>query len=301
MWAALPDKKDAADSIPLKSNLSNEQATASADVFFIYPTTFTDKAKNQYLWNADVKDEALNIKTQTTTILNQASIFNGSCRVYSPYYRQAQLYAFYAKNEEDGEKALELAYQDVRAAFEYYLKYYNNGRPIVIASHSQGSYHGERLLKDYFDGKELQKQLVEAYLIGRAIKPAAFTSIRSTEKADDVGTWASWNTFAREHYPNDYEKYFRGSQSTNPLLWNSGDEFAGKELNHGGVALHFTFVPQLVDAQNHEGMLWVNKPYVKGRFFLRKKRWHVADMNFFYMNIRENVGLRVSAWSKIHQ
>jgi hypothetical protein len=32
---------------------------------------------------------------------------------------------------------------------------------------------------------------------------------------------------------------------------------------------------------------------VKGRLLLRTKVWHRADMNFFYMNIRENVELRV--------
>jgi len=300
-WASLPDKKDAADSVPLKSNLHDDQRSAIADVFFIYPTTYTYKPKNQYAWNADVNDHELNSKTQTIAILNQASIFNGSCRIYSPYYRQANLYAFYSKDPKNGEQALELAYNDVRSAFEYYLKNYNNGRPIIIASHSQGSYHGERLLKDYFNGKDLQKQLIEAYLIGRAIRPNAFSSINTTEKQDDLGTWASWNTYARDYYPDDYEKYFRGSQSTNPLLWNSGNDFASKELNHGGVALHFTFAPELVDAQNHEGMLWINKPHVKGRFFLHKKRWHIADMNFFYMNIRENVATRISAWQNKHK
>lgn len=292
-WASLPDKVDAADSIPKKSNLKDLQSTANADVFFVHPTIFTDEPKNQYLWNADVHDDAINQQTQTSTILNQASIFNGACRIYAPYYRQAHLYAFYTPNEQDGANALELAYQDVKAAFEYYLNNYNQGRPIVIASHSQGSYHAERLLKDYFDGKALQKQLVVAYLIGRGILPDAFTHIRPTEKPDEVGVWASWNTFARNFYPKTYDRYFRRSLSTNPLLWNSTEDFAPKEMNHGGAARNFTFAPNLVDAQNHKGLLWINKPYVKGRVFVRTKRWHIADMNFFYINIRENVALRI--------
>ena len=292
-WAALPDKIDAADSIPLKSNLKNGQSIAKGDVFFVHPTTFTDAPENQYRWNADVNDPVINHQTQISTILNQATIFNDACRVYAPYYRQAHLYAFYTPNKEDGAKALELAYQDVRNAFEYYLKNFNHGRPIVIASHSQGSYHCERLLKDYFDGKELQKQLVVAYLAGRAIRPDAFSKIHATERPDEIGVWASWNTYARNFYPKDYERYFKKSLSTNPLLWNSSKDFAPRELNHGGVALHFTYAPQLVDAQNQEGLLWINKPYFRGRAFIRTKRWHRADMNFFYVNIRENVALRV--------
>ncbi len=295
-WASLPDKVDAADSVPHKTNLRDLQATAPADVFFIHPTTFTIEPKNQYLWNGDTDDSDLNNKTQTTTILNQASIFNGSCRIYAPYYRQAHLYAFYTPSKEDASKALDLAYADVRSAFEYYLKNYNQGRPIVIASHSQGSYHGERLIKDYFDGKELKKQLVAAYLIGRAIPTTSFTSIRPTEKPEEIGVWASWNTFARGFYPKNYELYYRKAQSTNPLLWNSSEVFASKELNKGGVAFHFSYAPQLADAQNHQGLLWINKPYFRGRFFIRKKRWHIADLNLFYMNIRENVALRIETF-----
>ncbi len=292
-WASLPDKIDAADSTPVNSNLKNAQAVAHADVFFVYPTIFTRAPKNHSVWNADVNDEKLNRKIQASTILNQASVFNGACRIYVPYYRQAHLYAFFTPNKEDGAQALDVAYQDVKAAFEYYLKHYNQGRPIVIASHSQGSYHAERLLKDFFDGKELQKKLVAAYLVGFPIKPNAFTNIRPCESPDEVGVWASWNTFGKNYFPDNYRKYFKDALSTNPLLWNSSEDFASRELNLGGVCLHFTFAPHLVDAQNHEGILWINKPYLKGRWYLRSKSWHRADMNFFYMNIRENVAVRI--------
>jgi pimeloyl-ACP methyl ester carboxylesterase len=292
-WASHPGKPDAADSVPVKSNLKDLQSTAVADVFFVHPTTFTDKPQNQYQWNADVTNAKQNELTQMTTILNQASIFNGSCRVYAPYYRQAHLFSFYTKNRHDGEQALNLAYKDIQRAFEYYLDNYNHGRPIVIASHSQGSYHCMRLLHDYFDGTALQKQLVAAYLPGRAIPTSEFSNILPTENPDDIGTWSAWNTFKEGYYPDSYEGYYVHALSINPLLWNASETFAPKELNRGGVGLHFTFVPNLVDAQNHKGLLWVHQPYVKGRLLLRTKVWHRADMNFFYMNIRENVDLRV--------
>jgi Protein of unknown function (DUF3089) len=292
-WASLPGKKDAADSIPKKSGLKDLQATLPADVFFIYPTIFINKPTNQYSWNADVNDAVMNRQIQVSTILNQASIFNGVGRVYSPYYRQAHLFAFYTPNKPDRASAMNLAYEDVKAAFEYYLKNYNEGRPIIIASHSQGSYHGERLLQDYFDGKELQKQLVAAYLIGRAIKPNSFVNIKPTEKPDEVGVWASWNTFGKGFFPKNYNNYFKGTVSTNPLLWNSTETFAPKELNKGGVAMKFTFAPQLVDAQNHQSILWIHRPNIKGSWLVRNKSWHRADMNFFYVNIRENAALRV--------
>lgn len=36
------------------------------------------------------------------------------------------------------EGCLELAYEDIKCAFEYYMENYNDGRPIVVAGFSQG-------------------------------------------------------------------------------------------------------------------------------------------------------------------
>jgi hypothetical protein len=295
-WASLPTKLDAADSTPLKSNLKNSQSSAQADVFFIYPTIFMGNPTNQFQWNADVNDSILNYRIQTTAILNQATIFNEACRVYSPYYRQAHLFTFYTLNKEDAHNALDLAYTDVKAAFEYYLANFNQGRPIIIAAHSQGSFHAERLLKDFFDGKELSKKLVVAYLVGRALKPDAFAHIAPTERPNDIGVWMSWNTFGRNYLPHNYTSYYKGSQCTNPLLWSSSETFASKKLNKGGVGLKFRFKAQMVDAQNHEGVLWVSRPRLNGIIPVKNRSWHRADMNLFYMNIRENVALRIESF-----
>lgn len=297
-WAALPDKLDAADSIPLKSDLKNEQATAIADVFFVYPTIYTEKPDPAHPWNADVNDATLNQQIQVSTILNQATVFNGSCRVYAPYYRQAHLDAFYSASTRDAQAALDLGYEDIKAAFQYYLAHYHRGRPLVIASHSQGSYHAMRLIQDFVDGRELQKHLVVAYLIGRAIPRDAFTTIHPVERADDVGCWASWNTFGHGFVPDTYDRYYPNALSINPLLWTSGEDYADRTLNKGGVGLKFTMVRQVSDAQNHRNLLWINRPHVPGRMLLRHRVWHRADINLFYNNIRENVKVRIAAHAK---
>lgn len=295
-WAALPSKVDEADRTPLKSYISDNQADAKADVFFLHPTTFTYEPKNQYIWNADIEDVELNQKTDNSTILNQASAFNGSGKIYAPRYRQAHYYSFITPNVEDKKQALDLAYSDIKAAFEFYLKNWNQGRPIIIASHSQGTVHAKRLLKDYFDGKPLQKQLVEAYLIGIATQPDTFENIKPSQSAEEIGGFVSWNTFARDYTPEYYKNGLSTAVCTNPLTWKCNEDFASKELNKGGVGLKYTFVKEAADAQSHQGMLWINKPYVKGRAFLNTKVWHVADINLFWMNIRENVALRLEKY-----
>jgi hypothetical protein len=295
-WAALPFKTDEADKIPIGSNLTENQALAQVDVFFLHPTIFTYEPKNQYIWNADVNDAELNEKVDKSTILNQASVFNGSCKVYVPRYRQAHYYSFITTNKNDAQQALDLAYTDIKAAFEYYLAHWNQGRPIIIASHSQGTVHAKRLLKEFFDEKPLQKQLVEAYLVGIATQADTFKSIMPSQSAEETGGFVSWNTFAKGFYPKYYKDALNTAVSTNPLTWTLNGAFAPKELNKGGVGLKFKFIEQASDAQNHEGLLWINKPYVRGRIFLKTKIWHQADYNLFWMNIRENVALRVHSF-----
>jgi hypothetical protein len=293
-WAALPDKKDAADLVPKNSGFKDLQAEAKADVFFVHPTIFTYEPKDAYIWNGSVEDDYLNSITDSSTILNQASIFNGSCKVYAPRYRQAHYYAFVTPNKTDKDAALDLAYQDVKKAFQYYLKNFNQGRPIVIAGHSQGTLHATRLLKEFFDGKPLQNQLVAAYIIGIATEKNTFQKIPACASSSSTGCFVAWTTFKQGYLPPWHPGTATNLVSTNPLSWTLDEEFKPKEMNKGGVFFGFKYAKNMADAQNHLGILWTNTPYVKGRMFVKIKNWHKADMNLFYSSIRENTGERIS-------
>ena len=152
-WAAHPWKWDPSDSIP--KPLRNERRDSSVDVFFLYPTSYTMKLKLKKQ-NAAIDDDYINAKTDYSTILYQASVFNQQCRVFAPRYRQAHITNFFKRKMKQS-KAFELAYADIKKAFEYYLQIWNKGRPIIIASHSQGSKMAERLLKEFFEDKPFKK------------------------------------------------------------------------------------------------------------------------------------------------
>jgi Protein of unknown function (DUF3089) len=299
-WSALPDKKDMADAMPIGFKGTDAQAIAAVDVFFLHPTIYTGQPTNQYDWNADINDATMNASVDGSTILNQATAFNGIGRVFAPRYRQAHYYCFVTPDKNDKKQALDLAYEDIKAAFEYYLKNYNNGRPIIIAAHSQGTIHSGRLLKEFFDGKPLQKQLVEAYLIGIATQPDYFTSIKPSQSAEDVGGFVSWNTYSKGFYPKTYLQGLNTAVCTNPLSWKLDDVYVSSEKNSGGVAQNFTFADKVVDAQCQKGVLWISELNVKGgKLGLAKtKIWHKADINFYWNNIRENAALRVANYFK---
>ncbi|MEO5905256.1 MAG: DUF3089 domain-containing protein [Saprospiraceae bacterium] len=295
-WAALPTIKDSADAVPL-AEWNDEQASSPADVFFIHPTTYTGKS-GQDQWNADVNDEKVNHRTDKYPIRYQASIFNGAGKVYAPRYRQAHLNCFYTMDKKEGAlKALDLAYEDVSNAFQYYLEHYNNGRPFIIASHSQGTYHASRLIKEKIEGTGLQERMVVAYLPGLPVPSDYFKSLKPCLDEDDTGCFCSWRTVREGALPSKMHFPEKNIVVTNPVTWKTIEEPVTKEKQMGAVLRDFnTVIPQLVSAQVYEDFLWVSKPRFPGSFLLMTKNYHIADYNFFYADIRHNAQVRIQAY-----
>ena len=294
-WAAHPWKHDPSDSVP--APLRNEIRDSIADVFFLHPTTYTLKREKKQ--NADIDDDYINAKTDYSTILFQASVFNQQCRVFAPRYRQAHIAIFFSKDKEKATKTFELAYEDLKNAFEYYLKNWNKGRPIIIASHSQGSLLAERLLKEFFEGKPLQKQLVVAYVIGWPVPKEYFTSLNMCADSLQTGCLCSWRTFRKGFVPYYLKNENGNSYVTNPLNWTTGNEYASKKMNKGSVLTKFnTIFYQTTDAQISNGLLYVKKPKFPWSFIYFTSNYHIADINLYYLNIRENVKSRIDAFRK---
>ena len=300
-WAAHPNKKDPSDSLPLVL-AKQYQPSDKVDVFFIHPTTYLDTNK-PYGWNASFKDIQTNIKTDYSTILNQASIFNIAGRVFAPRYRQAHIKSYSPVGHEDTLKAIaafELAYQDVKLAFEYYLKNENKGRPIIIASHSQGSTHAIRLLKEFFDNQPLAKKLVAAYVVGMAINPANYTQLKPCATPTSLGCICAWRTYKEGYVPEWIQKENYFSIVTNPLSWYEQITQVDRKENKGSVLYNFkTITPKVAGAINHNGVLWTKKPKFLGSFLYNTPNYHFADYNLFYLSVRNNVAERVNTYLSI--
>lgn len=291
-WAALPDEPDASDEVPLPLQ-EDYRPDSSVDVFFVHPTTYTDAFEGH--WNAPTGDLALNKKTDGSTIKFQASVFN-EYRVFAPRYAQAHIQAFYTSDTAQAIAALNRAYADIKAAFEYYMLHWNSGRPIIIASHSQGTRHAKQLLREFFEGKPLQKQLVAAYLIGLPVEPDYFSQLPVCADSSQTGCFVTWRTF-REGFEPDYDSSYRHSIVVNPLSWRADTTYAAASLHRGAVLRNFNKVfLNVSDAQVHDDLLWVSRPHFPGSKLYRAKNYHIGDINLFYLNIRYNLRARVSAF-----
>jgi pimeloyl-ACP methyl ester carboxylesterase len=296
-WSAHPWSRDFSDSIPL-AIINKETRDSSVDVFFIHPTTYT---KNDFSnWNAELNDEVLNNKTDESAILYQASVFNASCRIFAPRYRQAHIKSFYI-DKETAKPYFDIDFDDIKNAIEYYLSNYNNGRPIIIAGHSQGTVHAARLLKTFFDDKPLGKRLVAAYLIGMPIPLNYFSSIDLCKNKNQTGCYVSWRTYYKGYEPSEEKNNNKIVYGVvNPLNWEAiNHQYVSKQNNKGAVMRNFNkVVKNVVDAEIHNNILWSCKPDVFGKIFFNKKNFHIGDINLFYINIRENIKDRIENYFK---
>ena len=299
-WAASPYKDDTSDRVP--EFLKNEVRDTRADVFFIHPTSYFGEKKGSP-WNADLRDTTVNNNTDNLSIRLQASVFNGSCRVFAPRYRQGNMEAFYVFNTPEAQTAFDLAYQDVKKAFQYYLKHDNKKRPIIIASHSQGTLHAIRLLQEFFDGKPLQKHLVCAYIIGYQIKKDAFKKLPVGESARQTGCFVGWRTYAKGEIPKGAALENGNSVCVNPLTWNTSEEWASKDL-HQGIMYNFVkIIPHTIGAgiEPTTKILWIDNQVAPDDQKKKMTNFHRWDYNLFWMNIRQNVKDRIDAYLAGHE
>lgn len=293
-WAALPTKKDAADLVPT-ANQKDRQAGASIDIFYLYPTIYSGN-KGETLWNAPVNDPAFNASVDSSAIKNHAAIFNGVGKVYAPRYRQAHLNSYDAlsdtKREASAKKAFELAYQDVKNAFQYYLDNYNQGRPFIIASHSQGTTHAKVLIKEMVDGQKVQNRMVAAYLIGIPVEKDYFKKIPLCETPQMTGCFCSWRTYKEGSTPKNYTPN-NNIAVVNPITWTTEETPSPKSEHKGAVFYNFNKTyPNVTTARVDDGFLYVNKPKFPGSIFFTRKNYHVADFNLFWLDVRENAKYR---------
>ncbi|MCB1177864.1 MAG: DUF3089 domain-containing protein [Leptospiraceae bacterium] len=293
-WSALPWRKNTAEEVPKESDLKDNQENAPVDVFFIHPTTYL-RGKT---WNGNLEDSSLNKRTDDGTIKHQASVFNKCCKVYAPRYRQAVIHVF-LKETEDGEKALNLAYEDVKKSFLHYMENWNKGRPFILASHSQGTHHSIRLLNEVIANTTYQKQFIAGYLIGMPYSEKD-SKIKACESEKETGCIINWNTFLENSRSSRLIEKYESSLCINPLSWEKNELKVDKKFNSGSLNKNFDKLYKgAVSAKCDSGHLWINKPEIgKMITFQRGENYHVMDYALFYNNIRDNAVLRTNEFLK---
>lgn len=276
-----------------------------ADVFLICPTVDMKDEFNMLLSDEETKASFLGALNM------ERGIYEESARLYAPYYQQAAM-KVYELEEKDRETYMELAYADVSEAFSYYLKNWNEGRPIILAGFSQGSDMCYRLMMEYFGDEQLSEQLVAVYAIGWPLTEEMtqkYPQLKPAQGETDTGTIISFECEAKE--VEDTFIVPKGSRalSINPLNWRTDGKAASKEENMGACFTNYDGdiakeVPNLCGGYLDEerGVVKVTDISVEDYPAivpgLPQGAYHIYDYQFFYRNLQKNVEVRVEQFNQ---
>lgn len=308
-WAARPGMaSDPAEWLPQGAPPANGPRTAA--VFYIHPTTYLSGDR----WNASLHPGGDSEFRTNLFVQSEASAFNGVGAIWAPRYRQATYGSFLLKSE-DAQQALDLAYSDVSAAFDEFLKSVPAGQPVILAGHSQGALHLMRLLRDRHD--QLKGRLVAAYVVGWPIDTASdlpALGYPGCTAADQTGCILSWMSFGDPPNPGlilgDWQKtkgLTGGARKredilcVNPLTGTVNGS-ASRQANPGTLVPSSNFTsaalqPGQVGAHCDKGLLILDGTIPPlGPFVLPGNNYHVYDYALFWPAIRRDAERRLAAW-----
>jgi len=275
------------------------QIEKNVDVFYVYPTLFGGRENN----NMDITDTKMRSLVQAV-IPKQAGVFVDYCNVFVPYYRQMSLDGL-TMDEEQRNQYFSIGLTDVEQAFDFYINNLNNGRPFIIAGHSQGSQVIIELMKSKFGDDEVFHKLVAAYIIGYSVTDEDLAEcewLKIAEAEDDIGVIITYNT--QSESATGSPVLLPNANCVNPLNWKTTSEYAQKELNLGAVFFKGngeidSIVGQFTDAWiDDNGALVTGTPNVNAYSsdIFPIGVYHMYDYSFFFNNLKENVGVRIETY-----
>lgn len=293
-----------------KSNWLNlpENIIHNADVFYIYPTVCASETSNKCsIDNMQMQNSAKKV------IKLQAEAFSKYANIFAPYYTQYDIDVFEYSNYSDIQKTIKNNMQGINEiydALDYYFKNYNNGRPFILVSHSQGSALMQYVLSDYMkNNAEYYKNMVAAYVIGYPVTKefmAENPHLKFANSADDTGVIIAFEVQSPNKAGID-ALYTDNRLVINPLNWKKDETYASTEENLGSLnqrTLEITS-PGIADAQIDlekgvvicstldEQKYQIPIPSVFGT-----GSYHGQSFQLYYINLRENAKERIDNFIK---
>lgn len=252
--------------------------------------------------------------------IGHATTYADDTNVFAPYYRQSGLKYAGKIVERDGNldaALLGMPYNDIVDALDYYFEHYNEGRPFIIAGHSQGSALVKQVLFRYFkEHPDYYQRMVAAYVIGYAVTKEeleTYPYLKFATGESDAGVIVSWNTEGPKNAEVDAKTVvlMPGGISINPLNWKLDETYAPASLNLGSLIVNEqTGEPEIADigadAQVNlaRGSVITNAKAapmpedtakIAAAFFGPDGR-HGEDYTFYYNNIKANVAKRIATY-----
>ena len=290
------------------------EITKEFDTFYIYSTIFmgANEGDPDYA-TLDNKEMLAGINVEHAI---KSSVFEESTNLFIPLYRQSSMKHAAEVFQKDGiiEAALTgIPYGDITAALDYYFKNYNNGRPFVIAGHSQGSAILRLVLKRYFkEHPDYYKRMVAAYAIGYSITKddlEANPHMKFATGETDTGVIISWHAEGPKNVeanvPIPSVAILKNGVAINPLNWKLDETYAPASENLGSIVMdEKTGKTEIRDIEGDAQVCLVRGTVVTNAKAVPNEMvdlagpqcYHQDDYSIFYNNIKANVAKRIAAY-----
>lgn len=293
-----------------KSNwmLLPKQNDKPVDVFYLYPTSWGIKHSSDYpVSSVDLKRMRSGARGNAS---KQASAFKEVGNLYAPYYRQvAVAFVLNQPQEQRAQYFGGIPAADTIAAFDYYIRHYNNGRPYILVGHSQGAAVIKELLFTYMkEHPDVYSRMVAAYVIGYSVTGQELEDhpwLTFAEGAEDTGVIISYNTEAPV-IGGTNNTVIPGALAINPISWTRGEVPAPAEENPGSYVKidgRMTMVKGLADAavDSERGTVIcssVDPEQFKGKNakYFPSGVYHSFDIAFYYTSLGQNAALRTDSF-----
>ena len=281
------------------------------DVFYVYPTVWAkaDPAEPNYC----AIDHPGMLQGAASAFTQQATAFETTGNIYAPFYRQADGASTLILTEDHRwEIVRKVPAADVTAAFDYYINNFNNGRPFIIAGHSQGANVMMFLLSEYMKTHAgVYARMIAAYVIGYPVTAdfmAANTHLHFAAGPDDTGVIISYNTQSPKVAPGTNIVVANNiGLVINPINWKRDETAAPaseslgsympgctlthfeKELNFADARIDLSQGVVICSSVNDNDINVMSGGIGLGVY-------HIFDIPFYYYNLRENAERRVSKY-----
>jgi len=315
MWIARPDIRKDNPAAWLPEGVKDAPASDKAAVFFIHPTSYITTLGDAH-WNMRLDDQD-SLATARNFVQNQASAFNAVGAIWAPRYRQAN-YGAFLTDKPAGDQSLAAAYRDVAQAFAAFLKANPQG-PLILAAHSQGSFHLLRLLREQVAGKPVADRIAAVYAVGWPISVEAdlpALGLPACARRQQSHCIVSWQSYAEPADPSAAIESFERKPSftgrphkgthmlcTNPIT-GAFNGAAPASANRGTLDARDAGKPTrlvagVVPARcDTSGVLMIGEPVDMGPFTLPGNNYHVYDYALFWADVREDAKQRLAAFLK---
>jgi hypothetical protein len=283
------------------------------DVFYLYPTSYSMETPSSPVIGP-VTDPGMRAGAQES-YARQAAAFAPYANVYAPYYRQIDT-ATKAQLPQAEQNLLTagIPTTDAIAAFDYYLRHYNHGRPFILVGHSIGSNVLANMLGGYFTKHpSVYSRMVAAYVVGFAVTRQfldAHPYLSFARNGTDTGVIVSWNTEAPDFQGVNPVLDGNVGLVINPLTWSHTSDAVPASESLGSLLPAATGpwirANQYADAQIDlargvlvcstcdEALLAPASGPVPAGIY------HRYDYPFYFYNVRANGKARINAYLAAH-